>query len=454
MKELSSRRSRRQIAAAAFILLSLLGFSLPAPAAGQETEAVADPRAEFRARILTVAERYATFEWTASERNVFHGADPGGVHVDTPDTSFDPSGWRADGRTNRGMPYSWGGFSSIEEFEQGLQQGMYAGNIPASTRAPGSARAVGLDCSGFVARAWDLPTKQSTRTLGALCYELAGYEALRPGDILNLADGHVVLFKEWVDEARTRMCVYEAARLRVKRSEYTIAERKRRGFVPMRYKPLDERWVMIDREGVSFTRTGEEEGRWIPAPEGVYPELDEVTNPLADAVVGEWADYTVTDSFPGMPGSLRRTVGVARVAGNQIDTQTTAEILGKKLMTGRSIGRASPVAGSLVEFMAFEEPLADPELIAGSAEVGEYVLDGRYFSALRISAFLETSWMMRGVNRPVTIEIDCVLSEEVAYQGVLEASFLCEIVWAEDEEGNQTVSQREQTFALKGFGGV
>ena len=61
---------------------------------------------------------------------------------------------------------------------------------------------------------------------------------------------------------------------------------------------------------------------------------------------------------------------------------------------------------------------------------------------------------MHGVVRPVTIEIDCVLSDEVGYQGVLEARFVCEIVWEEDDEGNLSVSERELFFALNGFGGM
>src|SRR5262245_38126660 len=148
--------------------------------------AVAQSRAEeLRQQVLRTAWRYATFEWRATSANVLHGDDADGVRVDTPDRSFDPAGFRADGAANRGMPYSWGGFTSIEEFQDGLQRGMFAGLVPASERAHASRFALGLDCSGFVARCLDLPVKQTTRSLDKLCYRLDDYDRLLPGDLLN-----------------------------------------------------------------------------------------------------------------------------------------------------------------------------------------------------------------------------------------------------------------------------
>jgi len=104
--------------------------------------------------------------------------------------------------------------------------------------------------------------------------------------------------------------------------------------------------------------------------------------------------------------------------------------------------------------MAFEEPLDEIFLVVGSAERGEYELGGRRFPAQRISAFQEGAWSMHGQTRPVTAEVECVLSPEVPIHGVLEADFALEIVWGETEEGDQVVSQRRQAFRLRACGGA
>jgi len=350
------------------------------------------------------------------------------------------------------MPYSWGGFSSIEEFKEGLANGRYAGNVPRSSREGATGRAVGLDCSGFVARCWDLPTKQSTRTLGAICYVLADYDELLPGDILNIVNGHVVLFKEWVDEEHTRMRVYEADRLFCKENEYATAARKQRGFVPMRYKPLDSRWVAMDFANVAFTNESEMKGRFVSDPAGIYPELSTLKSPLANATALEWAGYSLKDDFLRLPGSYERTLMVARVDETRIDTQTVSEISGKQVMTGGGLARKESIPEALLEFMAFEEPLTDLMVIASSAEKGEYELGDRRFPAHLVSAYFETSWNMHGVIRPVMVEVECVLSDEVPVFGILEARFMQEIVWAEDEDGESITQQRELIFILHGYG--
>ncbi|MCP4711255.1 MAG: hypothetical protein GY869_21760 [Planctomycetes bacterium] len=194
-----------------------------------------------RVEILEIAESFAGHEWQASEANILHGKDPRGVWVDTPDVSFNKDGWQADGQVNVGVPYEWGGFSSLEEFDVGIAAGKFGGNIPKGRSAGASGFCVGLDCSGYVSRCWGLRGKQSTRSIGRLCNELDSFDELLPGDIANRYDGHVVIFTEFVDEEHTQMRVYEAAVPKVKESVYEVAMMKERGYVPMRYKKLDER---------------------------------------------------------------------------------------------------------------------------------------------------------------------------------------------------------------------
>ena len=50
-----------------------------------------------RAEVISIAESYVTHEWTPAEANAFHGLDPNGIRVDTPDAKFqaegDERGW-------------------------------------------------------------------------------------------------------------------------------------------------------------------------------------------------------------------------------------------------------------------------------------------------------------------------------------------------------------------------
>ncbi|MGE9269505.1 MAG: hypothetical protein ACQKBU_01770, partial [Verrucomicrobiales bacterium] len=135
-------------------------------------------------------------------RHIHHGMDEDGVLVHTPDRSLHEhghsNGWWEPGKPAVGMPYQWGGFDTPREFLQSLEQGEAAGDI--STRQKRqrgddgtSARACGIDCSGFVSRCWRLERPYSTRELPSICVPLKSWLQLSPGDIL-LNDRHVLLF--------------------------------------------------------------------------------------------------------------------------------------------------------------------------------------------------------------------------------------------------------------------
>ena len=64
------------------------------------------------------------------------------------------------------MPYQWGGFSSTEEFLQGLKAGKAAGDVYTAEKrrlleAAVSKQAVGIDCSGLISRCWRLNVKKA-----------------------------------------------------------------------------------------------------------------------------------------------------------------------------------------------------------------------------------------------------------------------------------------------------
>ena len=280
-----------------------------------------------------------------------------GVRIDTPDVSFDPKGWKP-GEDNVGMPYCWGGFTSLAEFEEQLAQPLFAGHVPLRGNARGSNNTVGVDCSGYVSRCWGLPTKQSTRSLGKLCYELDDYSELLPGDIVNRFDAHVVLFAGWANDERTAMNVLEAARLRVKRSTYTVDKLRKNNFRPMRYKLLDERWqpmpepspdadtlIPLDAPREFVASTGQ------PQTTSTEPSVD----PLPDALragatrAGDWARYG--------NGELHTTwMAVGHSADDQLELQQQLSISGELVATGSALAHATPWAEVLAKFGNFPNP--------------------------------------------------------------------------------------------------
>ena len=70
----------------ALVLGVALRFHTPTPSPVPAT-AAATPTLT-RAEVLALADRYVTHEWTATPAHIFHGIDPDGIRVDTPDLLF------------------------------------------------------------------------------------------------------------------------------------------------------------------------------------------------------------------------------------------------------------------------------------------------------------------------------------------------------------------------------
>jgi cell wall-associated NlpC family hydrolase len=170
-----------------------------------------------RAECMDIADAYRLHRWTPSAANVRHCCDAKGIRVDTPDVSYNPNGavpgWWTPGTVNEGVPYQWGGFSSIKEFDAGVAQGRAAGDVYTGEKRrllddAVSADAVGIDCSGYISRCWKLPQTYSTRELPLVCTKIT-WDELKPGDILNTHNAHCVLFAGWLDGKRTVLLAYE-----------------------------------------------------------------------------------------------------------------------------------------------------------------------------------------------------------------------------------------------------
>ena len=210
-----------------------------------------------REQVMQTAAAYANHPWQATTANIFHGTDANGVRINTPDASWwGPGGWLADGGTNIGLPYCWDGSSTLAEFDAGIRAGRPAGDqfkklYRRSKNNPGpasSALPVGVDCSGFVSRCWQLDKRRSTYDMGRVCRRLRSFDDLLPGDAVNKRYDHIILFAGWVDAQHEQMRVFEAGDaqknnlpenyVRVHEDVYDRSWLARKGFVPLRYDEI------------------------------------------------------------------------------------------------------------------------------------------------------------------------------------------------------------------------
>jgi hypothetical protein len=235
----STPASRLAAALASLALTACATSNLPPP-----------PSSVSRTHAVATAARCASHRWFPSSANVFHGADPDGIRVDTPDVSWHPdhsiAGWWHPNSWNTGLPYQWGGFSSPEQFDRDLANGLAAGDVytPEKRRlldAAVSRHATGIDCSGLISLCWNLPRSYSTRELPSLCSPLPSWDLLAPGDILNTHNSHVLLFTGWANHDHSRLHVCEAGLpphwLVVQRTAIR-SDLERLGFLPWRYRGI------------------------------------------------------------------------------------------------------------------------------------------------------------------------------------------------------------------------
>jgi len=141
-----------------------------------------------RSEALATGDTYVKHIWEAESKNLTNGriTDPGGVAIETPS-------WVTLGQ-NLKIPYKWGGFWTISGFDQGLIDGKYAGDIATSGV---SSYCVGVDCSGFVSRCWNLSSHYSTRMMDdniTIAYD--SWDKIQPADAVHKV-GHVRLFVDF-----------------------------------------------------------------------------------------------------------------------------------------------------------------------------------------------------------------------------------------------------------------
>ncbi len=184
-----------------------------------------------RAQILKNADAYEKVEWVCSAANTTNHQVvqlPDGTLIRTPE-------WVTVG-PKRKMPYKWGGFTHIDNFLLEIANGKYAGDDYIA-REPGySSRGdtycVGVDCSGFVSRAWGREKQEWTGSLPNISYQLPGWENVQKGDIANNAGSHVMLIVE-NNQSGTLNIIEAGGDMRVSYRTYPIIYLT--GYVPRKY---------------------------------------------------------------------------------------------------------------------------------------------------------------------------------------------------------------------------
>jgi hypothetical protein len=168
----------------------------------------------FGKNVIEKALLYANHEWYATEKNVMHGMDAYGRYVDTPDITWHGEvldcGWWKVNQMNVGVPYGWGNASTLEEFDRGLKEGKYAGNVPEDKSRYGSWYSIGVDCSGLLTVCWDLPKKIAAKDIPNIA-EIIEIEDIKQGDVFAIRS-HVMLFKEFIDEGKTIVKIIDSTR--------------------------------------------------------------------------------------------------------------------------------------------------------------------------------------------------------------------------------------------------
>ena len=118
------------------------------------------------------------------------------------------------GKTIGPMPYRWGGDDTPNTFRVRTEWGALAGSICTCRQAEFNycvfADSAGVDCSGFVSRAWGID-KRGTAGLLDVADEVKSLDALEPGDAFDWPQRHVRLFIGMASGPETAFKVLEAS---------------------------------------------------------------------------------------------------------------------------------------------------------------------------------------------------------------------------------------------------
>jgi hypothetical protein len=195
-----------------------------------------------RQQVVQTAFGFEGLQWRLTPAN--YGPDP-----DTTCTGFNRirrPGYLS-GKLNqevRGVPYCWGCMGSLNQFRARIANGTLAGNV--CTHNDPRTDVAGVDCSAFVSAAWGLANHFTTAAIPAITTELANPWDLQPGDALNKAGTHVMLFLRFTPDRKAEVMESSTGGCngRVCRNVYPLAALLARGFKPVRFNALQDPTVV------------------------------------------------------------------------------------------------------------------------------------------------------------------------------------------------------------------
>ena len=239
-----------------------------------------------RAEVIFRAHAFAYHPWTCTSANLT-GSCGGGYH------SVYTVG------DHMGIPYDWGGYMTLFEFDQQIAGGYAAGSYPDDGVLDCTA---GVDCSGFVSQAWAV-TYHQTDSIPDISTAIS-QSAILPGDVFNQAGYHVILYERTL--AGGDPVFYESAGYNV-HVNATGGWSYVSGYTPRRYT------------GITGTSVGNPPGTIDnPIPISTFPYTDtrDTSQSASDVLDGCGAAPTKNESGPeyiyrvtfSQPGTLTATI--------------------------------------------------------------------------------------------------------------------------------------------------
>jgi len=185
-----------------------------------------------RTQIHNNALPFTTYTFTTTSANLWSNVNCSAVgNINSPS-------WVAVGANKVGMPYCWGGFSSLSSFTTGLTSGLSAGDNDCTTSGDCcQSCALGVDCSGFVSRSWALTTKYSTTTLPSICTTYSSAMQVKQGDIFDLPGSHTRLVDTNYEDGTFLLIESSAVDWKVSYRSYTTSQLT--SYTPMYYVKVD-----------------------------------------------------------------------------------------------------------------------------------------------------------------------------------------------------------------------